>query len=421
MSEEKKILDVSEAPETPTPPKKRGRKKKIDNESTTKTVEDNTSDVADINQDCKGTKNIASPVKESDNEVEIADTTDKDGVTEIINEDNTSEPNAEEDCPTAPDTDCDISSDGVTDTEAENTADGDTEDSDAETEDTFKSIEHFSDTYEIKYLSDEVDTENSKNDDGATLSDDKEYENLTILEEAKPEIKREPKQKRVREVSPDYKEYNEKEPRHVDARFDLIELFVYTLVIIMLITTFFFKHSAVSGRSMESTLSDRDHLIISDFLYKPKQFDIVVLHDPEANDDPVVKRIIALGGQTVRLERKLVTEKSSEMFSYYKTDVYVDGVAVPDKYCFYDGTDNIYPDTINESHELVEYAIDEVNPERFSLVVFEYKVPEGEIYVLGDHRNDSKDSRKFGSVNENKILGRVLIRIFPFDSFGTVE
>ena len=177
MSEEKKILDVSEAPETPTPPKKRGRKKKIDNESTPKTVEDITNDVTDINQDGNLTDDTAAPVKESDSEVEIADTTEKDGVTEIINEENTPEPNAE-DCPTAPDTDGDISSDGVAYTEAKNTADGDTADSDAETEDTFKSIEHFSDTYEIKYLSDEVDTENSKNDDGATLSDDKEYEKL---------------------------------------------------------------------------------------------------------------------------------------------------------------------------------------------------------------------------------------------------
>ena len=185
----------------------------------------------------------------------------------------------------------------------------------------------------------------------------------------------------------------------------------------MLITTFFFKHSQVEGWSMKGTLSDKDHLIISDFLYDPKQYDIVVLHDPEANDAPIVKRIIALGGQTVRIERRLVRDKSDDMISYYVTNVFVDGVAVPDSFCYYDGSDNIWP----ANHSNVKVMYDKENPNRFEYFECEYVVPEGEIYVMGDHRNDSKDSRVFGSVNENKILGRVLIRFFPFDSFGTVE
>ena len=402
MSEENKILEVSESVEIPAPPKKRGRKKKTDilspvEKTDTKLTEDeNSGNSADEKAPDDKSFSVAD-AQAVGTDTEKAELEDKPSLEkgEVTGE-----------CPT---------DEEVADSEAVVTGEG-AEVVSEEKKSEYESIEHFSDTYEIKYLSDEIASDSDIN----IPTEDEEYENLTILEESKPEIKREPKQKRVREISPDYKEYNESKPRHVDARFDLIELFVYTLVVIMLITTFFFKHSSVSGWSMKGTLSDKDHLIISDFLYKPKQYDIVVIHDIEANADPVVKRIIALGGQTVRLERKLVKEKSDEMFSYYETDVYVDGVKVPDKYRTYTGSDNIYPSS-KENHKLTEYRIDAEVPSRFEYQVFEYVVPEGEIYVMGDHRNDSKDSRNFVSVNENRILGRVLIRFYPFESFGTVE
>ena len=308
--------------------------------------------------------------------------------------------------------------DNITDGDASTDEGADTAEVQKKEEGAYANIEHFSDTYEIKYLSDEVDSEIKEAVEEAP-STVAEYENLKIFEDTEPKTAREPKKKRVREVSADYKEYNEEKPRHVDARFDFIELFVYTLVVIMLITTFFFKHSEVSGWSMKGTLSDKDHVLISDFLYEPKQYDIVVVHDPAALKEAVVKRIVALGGQTVRLEYRLVKEKSG-MSPYYALDVFVDGEKVPDEYCYCDGADYSMA-SLNANHKVKDAKRYDENTEYYEYVTFEYTVPDGEIYVMGDHRNDSTDSRRFGSVNENKILGRLIIRFFPFDSFGTVD
>ncbi len=285
-------------------------------------------------------------------------------------------------------------------------------------------FEHFSDTAELTYLSDRIENDT----DSKNLDD--EVEQLSLFDKGDGESAasdtepvREPKQKRKSVLSPDEKEYSPEKPRRVDARFDLIELFVFTLVVIMLITTFFFKHSIVSGPSMMSTLNNGDHLIISDFLYEPKQYDIVVIHDPEAHSEgAIVKRIVALGGQTVRLEKRLVPEKS-DVYLYYTLTVYVDGVKIDESFVYYDASDYISID--KNIHERIDYKLipgtEESHLERYEYEIYEYKVPLNEVYVLGDHRNDSKDSRSFGSVNVDKILGRVLIRIYPFADFGTVK
>lgn len=208
-------------------------------------------------------------------------------------------------------------------------------------------------------------------------------DNLTILEDPvkpkapRPTVKTEPKQLK------DEKKFDPENPRMVDKRFDLIELFVFTLVAIMILTSFFFKHSVVEGRSMENTLFEGEHLIISDLFYTPEVGDIIVCEDySTGHRKPLVKRIIALEGQTVRTD--------------IWGDVYVDGKKLEEDYVYVNGPDM--------------YAI-----------ANEWVVPEGEVFVLGDHRNLSSDSRAFGTVDEDSILGKVVLRFYPFDKFGTVD
>ncbi len=180
-------------------------------------------------------------------------------------------------------------------------------------------------------------------------------------------------------------DYNPKKPRRVDSRFDLVELFVFTLVAVMILMSFFFRHSIVNGASMENTLHNGEHLIISDFLYTPKRGDVVVCEDHTTNlKYPIVKRIIALGGDTVK-----ITENG----------VFVNGVPEENPHVYFGNSDYKY-------------------------TPYEITVPKGEIFVMGDHRDNSTDSRDpvmLGTVKEDAILGRVLFRFFPFDKFGTID
>ena len=175
-----------------------------------------------------------------------------------------------------------------------------------------------------------------------------------------------------------------KEPkaRNVDSRFDLAELFIFSLVAVLLISAFIFRHTVVDGGSMENTLKDGENLIISDLFYTPKTGDIVVVEDYHTPfRKPLIKRVIATGGQSVMI---------------LPTGVYVDGFLLEEEYV----------------HTEPGY--------RYTPVA-EFTVPDGMIYVMGDHRDNSTDSRVFGCVSEEAILGRVLLRYFPFSRFGTVD
>ena len=195
-------------------------------------------------------------------------------------------------------------------------------------------------------------------------------------EEEDEDIDTEPQTKEEDEV------YDEKKPRKVDNRFDFIELFVFTLLAVIVITSFFFRHSVVSGESMQNTLQHGEHLIISDFFYSPKRGDIIVCEDYSTDlKKPIVKRVIAIEGDTL-----LITEKG---------EVYVNGELQIEEYVFIDGVDN--------------------NPKHKRNISIE--IGEGEIFVMGDHRNDSADSRDIGTISEDAILGKVLVRFYPFKNF----
>ena len=183
------------------------------------------------------------------------------------------------------------------------------------------------------------------------------------------------------EIAPAIAAPKKEEPkeRPIEGRFDMIELFAFTLAFVLLLTTFFFRSSAVVGSSMEGTLHNGDQLILYAFLYEPKVGDIIVFEDYSTGyREPLVKRVIATEGQTV------------EIYDAY--NVYVDGKRLNEDYIFLDGYDNT-------SYPII------------------HTVAEGHIFVMGDHRNASSDSRIFRDVSVETVLGKVLFRYYPFDIF----
>ena len=198
--------------------------------------------------------------------------------------------------------------------------------------------------------------------------------------------------------------------RPIDNRFDFLELFVFTLVAVLILTTFIFRHSIVDGGSMERTLFDGEHLIISDFFYTPKRGDIIVFQDyskavySPGLSKPLVKRVIAVGGDTVRV--------------YRNGKVYVNDMSAPiyEEYTYTSGYTNALGNYEDADIPNFTYYPDKNYPE-----YIECTVPDGEVFVMGDHRDASTDSREFGTVSCETILGRVLLRFYPFESFGKVE
>ena len=155
---------------------------------------------------------------------------------------------------------------------------------------------------------------------------------------------------------------------------------VMVLILLILICTLVGRVIGVVGSSMVPTLHDGDMLLLQSLGYTPKQGDVVVLRKPgfpapPQDTAPIVKRVIAVGGQHVRVD-------------YDAGAVYVDGVALDEPY-------------------ILEHMTDHYSPE---MNVLDVTVPQGSIYVLGDNRNHSSDSRHeaLGTVDCRYVLGRVL-------------
>ena len=207
------------------------------------------------------------------------------------------------------------------------------------------------------------------------------------------------------------KKPTEEKTRPIDNHFDFLELFVFTMVAVLVLTTFVFRHSIVDGGSMEKTLYGSEHLIISDFLYTPKRGDVIVFQDYSKEKYssqltlPLVKRIIAVGGDTIRV--------------YRDGRVYVNDMTTPiDEYDYTYARPN--------ANHLYDYTNRDIpgitcHPNEYDPEYIECTVPEGEIFVMGDHRDASTDSRAFGTVSEKTILGKVLFRFYPFDKFGKIN
>lgn len=178
--------------------------------------------------------------------------------------------------------------------------------------------------------------------------------------------------------------------------FDYVEMFTWSVFAVLLIFTFGFRLCQVDGRSMENTLQDSQRLLLRSAFYTPKQDDIIVFHltKPEVDlEKTLVKRVIATGGQTVEINTKTGV-------------VTVDGVEYPDTHAF---LNTGYYET-----SLFHDGYDRTTG------IFRATVPEGMLFVMGDNRNNSKDSRNadVGFVDERCVLGKVVLRLSPFTVFN---
>ena len=172
--------------------------------------------------------------------------------------------------------------------------------------------------------------------------------------------------------------------------YDWIGVIIVPLIAIVILFTFFFRVVGVDGESMMHTLQDGDRVIIS-IINNPKPGDIVVISRNYENDEaardqsgntPIIKRVIAVGGQTVDIDDD--------------GNVIVDGVKLNEPY------------------------IAEQKQRKLGDVEFPITIKPGYIFVMGDNRNVSKDSRfssigEMGQINEKYVLGKAVVRFFPFN------
>lgn len=166
--------------------------------------------------------------------------------------------------------------------------------------------------------------------------------------------------------------------------YDWIQCVVVALVVCVLLFSFFVRLVDVVGSSMYPTLEDNDKMVVSNLFYTPKAGDIIVFRKDTFKDEPLVKRVIATAGQTVDID-------------FASGTVYVDGEPLAEPY-------------VNEPTYTVEDFTGAVT------------VPEGCIFVMGDNRNASTDSRTdtIGCVDTRYVMGKVYFTVFPLKNFGSV-
>ncbi|WP_017754304.1 signal peptidase I [Calidifontibacillus oryziterrae] len=172
--------------------------------------------------------------------------------------------------------------------------------------------------------------------------------------------------------------------------YEWIKTIGIAIVLAVFFRTFFFSSYVVDGESMLPTLEDGNLLIVNKIGYEIgelKRFDVIVFH--ATSEDDFVKRIIGLPGDKIE----------------YKNDVlYINGQAYEEEYL------KQYKSGMIEQRLTEDFTL-------FDLTGIE-TVPEGHIFVLGDNRKGSFDSRQFGFVPMEKIVGKVNLRYWPMDEIN---
>lgn len=173
-----------------------------------------------------------------------------------------------------------------------------------------------------------------------------------------------------------------------------IKAIVLSFIIAGGMRVFIFSPIIVDGQSMMPTLQDEDKMILNKYDYRfgePKRFDIIVFHATENED--YIKRIIGLPGDRIE----------------YKNDtLYVNGKAYEEPYL------DKYKEEVSDNPLTPSFTLEDT-PVRSETV------PEGHLFVMGDNRRNSKDSRHIGAIPAEEIVGKAKIIYWPLKDAGMAE
>lgn len=170
--------------------------------------------------------------------------------------------------------------------------------------------------------------------------------------------------------------------------FDILQTIVLSAAIFVIIYLFAGQPHLVRGSSMEPNFHNGDYILTEKVSYRfsgPKRGDVIIFKAPNRPDADYIKRVIGLPGEKI----KVVAGK-----------IYVNGKPLEEQY---------------EPTEFQTFS------GRFLKENEEYSVPSGEYFVFGDNRSHSSDSREFGPVKKDTIIGRALIRYWPAPRFGPIQ
>lgn len=161
--------------------------------------------------------------------------------------------------------------------------------------------------------------------------------------------------------------------------YDILQNLILSITVVMILLTFVFRLVNVDGQSMMDTLFDKDRVFVTNLFYEPECGDVVVISHGQNLYKPIIKRVIA-------------TERQSLSIDFATGTVAVDGAILDEPY-------------IKESpFKAGDAEIPEI-------------IPEGMVFVMGDNRNHSTDSRSttVGLINEDDIIGKAQYVLYPFD------
>lgn len=170
-----------------------------------------------------------------------------------------------------------------------------------------------------------------------------------------------------------------------------VKALLIAVVIVLLCRHFLITPSVVKGESMMPNLEDGDRIILSK-ISQIDRFDEIAFEAPDSNDN-YVKRVIGFPGDTIEMKNDTLIINGKEYDEEYL------------------------------SQAKSRLSDDELLTNNFTLydLTGEEVVPEGKLFVLGDNRRISKDSRQFGFIDEESVIGDVKLRIWPLDAIGFIN